>query len=267
MKIPFSKEIIYYLISPFLAFTGVGLFDLLFGDGKRVDQSVALVIFFGLPSIILVWLTLSKKFDFKKNMKVSKKESLIQLPFSELYLVFFLSGLLFLGVILIFDPIDKTYAIPLVSTSLFFLLLAFIAIDHPKIWFSNTLDIEALIEKVKNVPRENIEESVFSYTEDSFTIQLEKRLLTIKWEEILFVRSYKVDQVTVDLIIIEICTKDFTFKIHEEMPGFVNFMDIASGKLVNFRKDWFKTVAFPAFKENLTVIYEKYNGMKYKRKI
>lgn len=89
---------------PFLAFTGVGLFDLLTGPEKRFDQSLALIILFGLPSVLLVWMSLSEKIDFKTVVKVSKKDRFVQLPFSDFYIVLFCSGLLFLGVILIFDP-------------------------------------------------------------------------------------------------------------------------------------------------------------------
>ena len=39
-------------------------------------------------------------------------------------------------------------------------------------------------------------------------------------------------------------------------------METASNKLSNFKKEWFRVVAFPAFETNLIIVYERQNKEK-----
>jgi hypothetical protein len=60
----------------------------------------------------------------------------------------------------------------------------------------------------------------------------------------------------VDSIVIEVHLDKTYFTISDDTPGHMKFMEIAADKLANFKKDWFTIVAFPAFKTNLTVVYD-----------
>jgi hypothetical protein len=54
------------------------------------------------------------------------------------------------------------------------------------------------------------------------------------------------------------CASAETFiSINDQTTGHMKFMETASDKLTNFKKDWFILVAFPAFETNLITIYER----------
>jgi hypothetical protein len=135
-----------------------------------------------------------------------------------------------------------------------------IAIDHPKIWLSDTFDLDGMMENIKDHPNERspaYQDGIFSYDENSFSIQLEKEIKTITWDDISLIIAYKVDQFAYDCIVIEIHWRETFISINDQTPGHMKFMESASNKLANFKHDWFPVVAFPAFETNLTTIYER----------
>lgn len=116
------------------------------------------------------------------------------------------------------------------------------------------------MEDIKNTPQENFpayQDGIFSYSDNSFTIQLDKETKTINWDDIELIKAYKIDQYTVDCIVIEIHLAETFITINDQTTGHMKFMDTASNKLSNFKKDWFTVVAFPAFETNLTTVYER----------
>lgn len=82
----------------------------------------------------------------------------------------------------------------------------------------------------------------------------------IAWKETVRVEAFKRDLYAVDLICLLVLLKDNkALEINEGMEGFESL----AGKLPEYLpgcqkfEEWFQVVAFPAFKENNTVIYER----------
>ncbi len=150
--------------------------------------------------------------------------------------------------------------LPLLRAGLSTVILISIAIEHPKIWFSDSYNMEDEFEKMSDTPKENhpmYQDGIFTYSEFSFTVRLEAEILTIRWDEISLIRAYKIDQLAYDCIVIEIHLREMFFTINDETAGHMKFMDTASENLPGFKEDWFFVVAFPAFETNLTTIYKK----------
>jgi hypothetical protein len=109
----------------------------------------------------------------------------------------------------------------------------------------------AMSKEIKN--HSQYEEGIFTYTDHSFSIQSKK----IYWKDIICINAYKIDQITVDCIVVEIQLAETSITLNEEMKGFMKFMESASTHLPNFKKDWFEVIAFPPFETNFTTIYER----------
>ena len=263
MKVPISKQLTDNLILPCIAITAAGLFDLYSTGQKRCDQDVLLITLFGIPAILFTWLLLDKRVEFKDNKKVRKADRLFQLPFSSfsaLILCIISSLVLVGGLAVVFGDKDISGGLPILLLGLLVITLTAIAVDHPKIWFSDTLNIDDMIEDIKNTPQENFQayqDGIFSYADNSFSIQLDNQTKTMSWDDIALIKAYKIDQYTVDCIVIEIHLEETIITINDQTSGHMKFMDTASDKLRNFKKDWFTVVAFPAFETNLTTIYER----------
>ena len=263
LKVPVSKQLIDNLIFPCIAITGVGLYDLYSTGQKRFDQNIVFIILFGIPTLLFLWFLIDKKVEFKDNKKVRKADRLFQLPFSSFLtlVIFILSSLILVGgLATIFGDKDTSGGIPMLLIGLSAVVLTAIAVDHPKVWFSDTLNLDDMIEDIKNTPQGNFPaylDGIFSYGENSFTIQLDIETKTIYWEDITLIKAYKIDLYTVDCIVIEIHLEETFISINDQTTGHMKFMETASSKLTNFKKDWFTVVAFPAFETNLTTIYER----------
>jgi hypothetical protein len=84
--------------------------------------------------------------------------------------------------------------------------------------------------------------------------------IVIAWKDTVRVEAFKRDLYAVDLICLSVLLKDNkAIEINEEMEGFESL----AGKLPEYLpgcqefEEWFQVVAFPAFKENNTVIYQR----------
>ena len=271
LKVPISKQLTDILILPCIAVTCVGLYDLLSTGQKRFDQNILFIILFGIPTLLFAWFLLDKKVEFKDNKKVRKADRLFRLPFSLFLLLnFFMFSFLILvgGLAIIFGDKDISVGIPMLCIGLTVIIFIAIVFEHPKIWYSDTFNFEDMYEEIKDTPSENFpayQDGIFSYDDNSFTIQLENEAKTINWHNITLIRAYKIDLFAVDCIIIEIYLEDTFISINDQTTGHMKFMQTASSKLNNFKKDWFSVVAFPAFETNLTIIYEQKTA--YEKKV
>ncbi len=263
VKVPISKQLTDSLIIPFVVITGVALYDLYSTGQKRFDLNVLILLIFGVPTIIFAWLLLDKKTDFKKVVKVRKAERLIKLPIHsfDTYIYSIISSLLiFSGLGSMLNNNDFSFGLPLFSIGLTVFLFIAISLDHTKIWFKDSCNTEDDLERYKNTPKESFpayQDGIFTYDDKLFTIQLEKEKRKIHWDDISLIRAYKVDQFTVDCIVIEIYSDETVITINDQTAGHMKFMEVAESKLLEFKKDWFPVVAFPAFETNLTTIYER----------
>lgn len=257
MKVPISKQLVDALLLPCIAIGVVGFYVLM------TKGQITVLFFFNIPAILFAIPLLDKKTTFKNNSKVPKSKRLFKLPFSSsiMFPVFMLSLLLLVAeMVMTFKDNNITGGMPVLLASLLVVVLIVISIEHPKIWFSDTINTADMIElfKSQTLPQSSTyHNGIFSYGYDWFTIRLAKETKTISWDEITLIKAYKRDLLTTDCIVIDIHLKDTFISINDQTEGHMKFMETAAQHLRRFKKDWFTVVAFPAFETNATIIYKK----------
>jgi hypothetical protein len=97
----------------------------------------------------------------------------------------------------------------------------------------------------------------FQYDKEGFTISYEDFTKRIKWVDIIQLNVYKVDQMTIDRIEMEIVYKETSFSISEELPGWYQFVLKTKEIFPTIPKDWDIKIIHPAFATNYTTIYDK----------
>ncbi|MFM2048761.1 MAG: hypothetical protein RI955_1309 [Bacteroidota bacterium] len=263
MKVPISKQLIENLITPFSVVTGLALYEIYSVGQERFNQDILAACIFGIPTVLFIWLWFDKRIEFKENKKVRKADRIpfIQLTSFACILIFSFSIFIIVaGLIAIVTHNSYHAGIPLILFGLTIFTLTAIAHEHPRIWFSDTFNLEDELERMNGMRQDNhplYEDGIFTYADNSFTIQLDDKTQTINWDDITLIRTYKVDQYTFDCIVIEIYLKKTFITINDQTLGHMKFMDNAAKKLQGFKQDWFGVVAYPAFETNLTTIYER----------
>lgn len=97
----------------------------------------------------------------------------------------------------------------------------------------------------------------FEYDERGFKIQYEDFTKQLAWTDITQLNVYKVDQLTIDRIDMEIVYGDKVFTISEELPGWYQFVLKIKEVFPTIPKDWDIKLIQPAFATNYTTIYDK----------
>lgn len=97
----------------------------------------------------------------------------------------------------------------------------------------------------------------FQYDELGFTITYEDFTKRLEWTDITQLNVYKVDQMTIDRIDMEIVYGDKTFSISEEFPGWYQFVLRTKEMFPTIPKDWDDSVVQPPFAINYRTIYNK----------
>ena len=93
------------------------------------------------------------------------------------------------------------------------------------------------------------------YDENGFTIHFEEFKQTVRWNEITQINVFKVDQLTVDRIDMEIIFGDKAFVISEDLPGWYQFVKKTKEVFPTIPKDWDEAIIKPAFATNYRTIY------------
>ena len=92
------------------------------------------------------------------------------------------------------------------------------------------------------------------------TIENERGVRSLVWDEAISIKAYKVDVWAVDLICLGIELSDGSgIEVNEEMDGWDSLVQKLPEYLpgcITFG-EWFEVVAFPAFQLNLTSIFER----------
>ena len=96
----------------------------------------------------------------------------------------------------------------------------------------------------------------FEYDADGFTIKYEDFTKRLSWDEITQINVYKIDQMTIDRIDMEIVCGDKCFSISEELPGWYQFVLKTKEVFPTIPKDWDLAIIHPAFATNYRTIYE-----------
>lgn len=81
-----------------------------------------------------------------------------------------------------------------------------------------------------------------------------------RWDDVLRIRAYKRDELTTDLVCLDVELQDgTTWFVHEEVPGWEDFLDAAERALAGLQsfRSWFPEVAQPPFARSERVIYER----------
>lgn len=80
-----------------------------------------------------------------------------------------------------------------------------------------------------------------------------------RWAALSGVFAWKVDLGGFDLVCLG-CTHDGAdelVRMHEDMEGFMDFVEEMQRRCPGYRSDWYTVVAFPAFEENLTLVWRR----------
>ena len=88
----------------------------------------------------------------------------------------------------------------------------------------------------------------------------ERGEIVVAWQDTARVKAFKRDLYAVDLICLAILLKDNkAVEINEEMGGWESLIEKLPEYLPGCQKfeEWFTAVAYPAFKPNITVIYQR----------
>jgi hypothetical protein len=116
------------------------------------------------------------------------------------------------------------------------------------------------IDMNKNFMEIYTDNGIFTFNDNSFSIQIENSIKEINWNEINSMLAYKVDLYATDIICLEIyCSNDFRFKINEETSGWFKFLENSKKMLPQIIENWEMNIAVPAFANNLTLIYDREN--------
>jgi hypothetical protein len=84
--------------------------------------------------------------------------------------------------------------------------------------------------------------------------------IVVAWQDTVGVKAFKRDLFAVDLVCLAILLKDTkAVEINEEMAGWESLVEKLPEYLPGCQKfeEWFSAVAFPAFKPNVTAIYQR----------
>ena len=91
----------------------------------------------------------------------------------------------------------------------------------------------------------------------SFTVSYEDFTKKLDWADITQINVYKVDQMTVDRIDMEIVYGEKSFSISEELPGWYQFVLKTKEVFPTIPKDWDSVIICPAFSTIYRRIYDR----------
>lgn len=112
-------------------------------------------------------------------------------------------------------------------------------------------------QEVKTFRERESELGVFAYTDLGFTITHPEIIKTLSWSDINQINVYKTDLVTTDRIDMEIVYGKWSLTIHEELPGWYQFVIKTKEIFPTIPKDWDWEIVQPPFASNYRTIYTK----------
>lgn len=102
------------------------------------------------------------------------------------------------------------------------------------------------------------EPGIFSYTEAGFSIGPEGKAEHYLWNDISSMIGYKRDNFTTDCICLDVfCDNNRQIHINEEIKGWSMFLNKSNEQFPQINKIWTIDIASPAFKTNLTLVYDR----------
>jgi hypothetical protein len=112
-------------------------------------------------------------------------------------------------------------------------------------------------EKLKSFAEREKDLGLFTYTDTGFTFTSGKFTKTLNWSDITQINVYKSDLYTTDRIDMEIVYGGWGLTIHEELPGWYQFVIKTKEVFPSIPKDWDWEIVQPPFASNFRTIYSK----------
>ena len=103
-------------------------------------------------------------------------------------------------------------------------------------------------------------ESIIVTDLDLAIVRGERPIRAARWDDVVRVSAYKRDELTTDLICLDVVLRDAsTCFLHEEALGWEEFLDAAERALPGMHpfQAWFAEVSRPAFARNETLLFER----------
>ena len=100
-------------------------------------------------------------------------------------------------------------------------------------------------------------DGIFVYTSEGFETNINNSKININWSEIETILGYKKDLITIDSICMDIITCSSTLTICEETPGWFKFLNQLRNNIEITPKYRDIEISTPAFKTNLTLLFDK----------
>lgn len=115
----------------------------------------------------------------------------------------------------------------------------------------------------QNLPFDDIynDLGIFSYSDDGFTVTLDDAPCFIKWSAIERITAYKRDLMTYDLVCMDITYDNWMFTIHEECPGWYQFIKKTKAVFSGIPESWDVDIVLPAFETKWVVLYQRVDRM------
>ncbi len=100
---------------------------------------------------------------------------------------------------------------------------------------------------------------IFLYNNIGFKVNFKSGdMFDVEWDDIETILAYKIDLYTFDSICLEVFFKeDKAFRITEETEGWYKFLEKISEIFPQIKNGWECEIVFPAFKENLTILFDR----------
>ncbi len=111
---------------------------------------------------------------------------------------------------------------------------------------------------MNNPERMKDEPGIFTYTESGFSLSTKGKTEHYEWNDIITITAYKRDNLTTDCICLTVyanCNRQF--QINEELKGWSMFNKTLKEKFPQINKLWDIEIASPAFKTNMTLVYDR----------
>jgi hypothetical protein len=188
---------------------------------------------------------MSRNKDKKQEVKVVYKNR---------FSLFFLHGVSW--VLMIFFALAG-YRLGLCMMGLFTLLISIPLFDpKTKYLFTDTKEYKEHIEK--EFEKKFNDHGIFTYTDNGFTVKIDRNLYHVKWSEIESMFGYKLDIYKNGEICLDVfCDDGVSFRLSESKAGWFQFLQKASVNCSNAVKGWEKALALPSFTTNLTLVYDR----------
>jgi len=120
--------------------------------------------------------------------------------------------------------------------------------------------------RLPNAPLEELRYGAVSLTEDGFSLRRGGRpAVDVKWDNVSEITAYKADLFSYDVICLVFARSDQgdRIEVDEQMHGYTKFECAVEAHYGDALLDgWWRTVAFPAFVPNVTVIWQEQDPAK-----